>query len=43
MVLAIKMKPLEKVEFSVYSDTTGKLVQKGLTDKEGYLKFAELP
>lgn len=38
-----KMKPLEKVEFSVYSDTTGKLVQKGLTDKEGYLKFAELP
>lgn len=38
-----KIKPLEKVEFSVYSDTTGKLVQKGLTDKEGYLKFAELP
>lgn len=38
-----KMKPLENVEFSVYSDTTGKLVQKGLTDKEGYLKFAELP
>lgn len=38
-----EMKPLENVEFSVYSDTTGKLVQKGLTDKEGYLKFAELP
>jgi uncharacterized surface anchored protein len=38
-----EMKPLENVEFSVYSDTTGKLVQKGLTDKEGYLKFGELP
>lgn len=36
-------KPLENVEFSVYSDTTGKLVQKGLTDKEGYLKFTDLP
>lgn len=31
-----EIKPLENVEFSVYSDTTGKLVQKGLTDKEGY-------
>jgi LPXTG-motif cell wall-anchored protein len=38
-----KMKPLENVEFSVYSDTTGKLVKKGLSDKEGYLKFTELP
>lgn len=36
-------KPLENVEFSVFSDTTGKLVQKGLTDKEGYLSFKELP
>lgn len=35
--------PLENVEFSVFSDTTGKLVQKGLTDKEGYLNFKELP
>ena len=38
-----KIKPLENVEFSVLSDTTGKLVQKGLTDKEGYLKFTDLP
>lgn len=38
-----KTKPLEKVEFSVFSDTTGKLVQKGLTDKEGYLRFKNLP
>lgn len=37
------IKPLKDVEFSVYSDTTGKLVQKGLTDKEGYLKFTDLP
>lgn len=38
-----EIKPLENVEFSVSSDTTGKLVQKGLTDKEGYLKFTDLP
>ncbi|MEO2454677.1 SpaA isopeptide-forming pilin-related protein [Enterococcus faecalis] len=38
-----KIKPLEKVEFSVFSDATGKLVQKGLTDKEGYLQFKNLP
>lgn len=38
-----EIKPLENVEFSVFSDTTGKLVQKGLTDKEGYLKFTDLP
>lgn len=38
-----EIKPLEDVEFSVFSDTTGKLVQKGLTDKEGYLKFTDLP
>jgi LPXTG-motif cell wall-anchored protein len=38
-----EIKPLENVEFSVFSDTTGKLVQKGLTDKEGYLKFTNLP
>lgn len=37
-----EIKPLKDVEFSVYSDTTGKLVQKGLTDKEGYLKFTDL-
>lgn len=37
------IKPLEGVEFSVFSDTTGKLVEKGYTDKEGYLKFEELP
>lgn len=37
------IKPLKDVEFSVFSDTTGKLVQKGLTDKEGYLKFTDLP
>ncbi|EJM6035837.1 Cys-Gln thioester bond-forming surface protein [Enterococcus faecalis] len=38
-----EIKPLKDVEFSVYSDTSGKLVQKGLTDKEGYLKFTNLP
>lgn len=38
-----EIKPLENVEFSVFSDTTGKVVQKGLTDKEGYLKFTDLP
>ncbi|TYV61104.1 LPXTG cell wall anchor domain-containing protein [Listeria monocytogenes] len=38
-----EIKPLKDVEFSVFSDTTGKLVQKGLTDKEGYLKFTDLP
>ena len=38
-----EIKPLKNVEFSVFSDTTGKLVQKGLTDKEGYLKFTDLP
>lgn len=38
-----EIKPLENVEFSVYSDTTGKLVQKGVTDKAGYLKFTDLP
>jgi LPXTG-motif cell wall-anchored protein len=38
-----EMKPLENVEFSVYSDATGKLVQKGVSDKEGYLKFTDLP
>ena len=38
-----EIKSLENVEFSVFSDTTGKLVQKGLTDKEGYLKFTDLP
>lgn len=37
------IKPLKDVEFSVYSDTTNKLVQKGLTDDEGYLKFTDLP
>lgn len=37
------IKPLENVEFSVFSDTTGKLVKKGYTDKKGYLKFEELP
>lgn len=40
---AKEIKPLEGVEFSVYSDTTGKLVQKGLTDSEGYLQFTDLP
>ncbi len=40
---AKEIKPLENVEFSVFSDTTGKLVQKGLTDSEGYLEFTELP
>ncbi|MGH1805843.1 SpaA isopeptide-forming pilin-related protein [Enterococcus gallinarum] len=38
-----EIKPLEGVEFSVYSDTTGNLVQKGLTDSQGYLKFEDLP
>lgn len=38
-----EIKPLEGVEFSVYSDTTGKLVQKGVTDSQGYLKFEDLP
>lgn len=38
-----EIKPLENVEFSIYSDTTCKLVQKGLTDKEGYLKITDLP
>lgn len=36
-------KYLKDVEFSVFSDTTGKLITKGLTDKKGYLKFEELP
>lgn len=38
-----KIKTLEKVEFSVTSDTTKKVVVTGITDKEGYLKFTELP
>lgn len=38
-----KIKPLENVEFSVTSDTTKKVVTTGKTDKEGYLKFIELP
>lgn len=38
-----EIKPLEGVEFSVYSDTTGKLVQKGVTGSQGYLKFEDLP
>lgn len=38
-----KIKPLENVEFSVISDTTKKVVTTGKTDKEGYLKFSELP
>ncbi|MHC5215954.1 SpaA isopeptide-forming pilin-related protein [Enterococcus sp. LJL128] len=38
-----EIKPLEDVEFSVYSDTTSELVAKGNTDKEGYLKFTDLP
>ncbi len=38
-----EIKPLENVEFSVYSNTTGELVAKGVTDKEGYLKFTDLP
>lgn len=37
-----EIKPLKDVEFSVFSDTTGNLVQKDVTDKEG-LKFANLP
>lgn len=38
-----KIKPLENVEFSVTSDTTKKVVATGKTDKEGYLKFTDLP
>ena len=39
----VKIKPLENVEFSVTSETTKKVVVTGKTDKEGYLKFSELP
>lgn len=38
-----KIKPLENVEFSVISDTTKEIVAKGKTNREGYLKFTELP
>ncbi|HHA4378887.1 TPA: SpaA isopeptide-forming pilin-related protein [Enterococcus faecium] len=38
-----KIKPLENVEFSVTSDTTKKVVATGKTDREGYLKFTDLP
>lgn len=36
-------KHLKDVEFSVFSDTTGKLITKGCTDENGYLKFEGLP
>ncbi len=38
-----EIKPLKDVEFSVFSDTTGKLVKTGYTDEKGYLKFEGLP
>lgn len=38
-----KSKALPGVEFTVTSDTTHKIVKKGITDKEGYLKFSDLP
>ncbi|MFR4810823.1 MSCRAMM family protein [Clostridium perfringens] len=38
-----EIKPLKYVEFSVFSDTTGKLVKTGYTDEKGYLKFEGLP
>ncbi|MHC9411490.1 SpaA isopeptide-forming pilin-related protein [Clostridium perfringens] len=38
-----EIKPLKYVEFSVFSDTTGKLVKTGYTDEKGYLKFGGLP
>lgn len=34
---------LSGVEFTVTSDTTHKVVKTGVTDKEGYLKFSDLP
>ncbi|CCL19694.1 TPA: SpaA isopeptide-forming pilin-related protein [Clostridioides difficile] len=37
-----EIKPLKDVEFSVFSDTTGKLVKTGYTDEKGYLKFEGL-
>ena len=37
-----EIKPLKNVEFSVFSDTTGKLVKTGYTDEKGYLKFEGL-
>lgn len=36
-------KYLKDVEFSVFSDITGKLTTKGCTDEKGYLKFEGLP
>ncbi|WP_368235571.1 SpaA isopeptide-forming pilin-related protein [Clostridium perfringens] len=38
-----EIKPLKYVEFSVFSDTTEKLVKTGYTDEKGYLKFGGLP
>ncbi|WP_415345540.1 SpaA isopeptide-forming pilin-related protein [Clostridium perfringens] len=38
-----EIKPLKDVEFSVFSDTTGKLVKTGYTNEKGYLKFEGLP
>ncbi|STB42759.1 SpaA isopeptide-forming pilin-related protein [Clostridium perfringens] len=38
-----EIKSLKDVEFSVFSDTTGKLVKTGYTDEKGYLKFERLP
>ncbi|MDG6893399.1 SpaA isopeptide-forming pilin-related protein [Clostridium perfringens] len=38
-----EIKSLKDVEFSVFSDTTGRLVKTGHTDEKGYLKFERLP
>lgn len=38
-----KSNPLANVEFTVTSNTTNKVVTTGTTDKEGYLKFTDLP
>lgn len=38
-----EIKSLKDVEFSVFSDTTGRLVKIGHTDEKGYLKFERLP